>query len=157
MRNHIQYGYSKPDEGIPAGHLTPQIQQDLSDIELLNIQKTSYGKFAFDKTSYIESTVGEIIPLSSSTSSAPSGYIKTDGTEYNLNTYPYLENYYEVTYGSVNHFGGDGVTTWKVQNSNVAPDEYYAIKVDESLGGGTATEAISDTEPGTLFWMKPMK
>ena len=45
---------------------------------------------------------------------APSGYLICDGTTYNIEDYPMLANHFETNFGTVNHFGGDGTTTFKV-------------------------------------------
>ena len=45
---------------------------------------------------------------------APSGYLKCDGTVYNIADYQNLADYFEDQLGSANFFGGDGTTTFKV-------------------------------------------
>ena len=46
--------------------------------------------------------------------SAPYGYLICDGSTYNIGDYPLLEELFTTDFGSVNYFGGDGTTTWKV-------------------------------------------
>ena len=46
--------------------------------------------------------------------SAPEGYLKCDGSTYNIADYPLLCDVFASDFGSVNYFGGDGVTTFKV-------------------------------------------
>ena len=44
----------------------------------------------------------------------PPGYLACDGSVYNIDDYPRLANHINVNFGSVNHFGGDGETTFAV-------------------------------------------
>lgn len=61
----------------------------------------------------IEDTpVGTIIPIMSNT--APLHYLICDGTEYNIADYPYLAQHFVDEFGSVNYFGGDGITTFAI-------------------------------------------
>ena len=45
---------------------------------------------------------------------APRGYLKCDGTTYNIADYPLLTDMFLTEFGSKNYFGGDGTTTFKV-------------------------------------------
>ena len=45
---------------------------------------------------------------------APEYYLACDGTIYNILEYSALSNFFEVQFGSVNYFGGDGTTTFAV-------------------------------------------
>ena len=45
---------------------------------------------------------------------APKHYLICDGTEYNISDYPYLAQHFIDDFGTVNHFGGDGETTFAV-------------------------------------------
>ena len=45
---------------------------------------------------------------------APTNYLICDGTEYNIADYPYLTQHFINEFGSVNYFGGDGITTFTV-------------------------------------------
>lgn len=56
--------------------------------------------------------VGNIIALMGNT--APKHYLACDGTEYNIEDYPYLSQFIKDEFESFNHFGGDGVTTFAV-------------------------------------------
>ena len=44
----------------------------------------------------------------------PAGYLKCDGSTYNISLYPYLAKHFEDNFGLTNYFGGDGTTTFKV-------------------------------------------
>lgn len=45
---------------------------------------------------------------------APKHYLICDGTEYNIEDYPYLAQHIEDNFGSISYFGGDGETTFAV-------------------------------------------
>lgn len=45
---------------------------------------------------------------------APSGYLKCDGTIYNISEYSNLANQIKTEFGSFNYFGGNGTTTFAV-------------------------------------------
>lgn len=59
-----------------------------------------------------DTPVGTIISLMGKT--APKHYLICDGTEYQIKDYPHLAEYFKKEFGTVNHFGGDGTTTFKV-------------------------------------------
>lgn len=56
--------------------------------------------------------VGTIIAFMGTT--APQDYLACDGATYNIADYPQLTAFFAAQFGSVNKFGGDGVTTFKV-------------------------------------------
>jgi len=58
--------------------------------------------------------VGTIIHYLGNT--APDGYLLCDGSTYNIADYLALATHFETQFGSKNHFGGDGSTTFKVPN-----------------------------------------
>lgn len=45
---------------------------------------------------------------------APTGYLVCDGAELNIADYPKLASHFELQFGSKNHFGGNGSTTFAV-------------------------------------------
>ncbi|MCM1219132.1 MAG: phage tail protein [Lachnospiraceae bacterium] len=59
-----------------------------------------------------DSPVGTILTFMGT--KAPSHYFICDGTEYEIAKYPLLAKHFELQFGSVNHFGGDGVATFAV-------------------------------------------
>ena len=74
---------------------------------------------AIDPLQYIDNTngtqdtpVGTIINLMGN--NAPKHYLKCDGAEYNIADYPYLAEYFKAEFGSINKFGRDGSTTFRV-------------------------------------------
>ena len=56
--------------------------------------------------------VGEIISYMGNT--APANYLKCDGAVYNIADYSELAQHFAVEFGTSNHFGGDGETTFAV-------------------------------------------
>ena len=70
---------------------------------------------------------GTILPFMGKT--APTGYMICDGTEYNISSHTNLANFIKEEFGSINYFGGDGETTFKV------PD----LRGEFLRGSGTAT------------------
>ena len=55
---------------------------------------------------------GTLLPFMGN--NAPNGYLICDGTEYNIADYERLADHFEAEFGTKNHFGGDGTTTFKV-------------------------------------------
>ena len=74
---------------------------------------------AIDPLQYVDNVngtqdtpVGTIISVMGN--NAPKHYLKCDGiTDYLVKDYPYLAEYFKKEFGSVNKFGGDGVTTFR--------------------------------------------
>ena len=58
----------------------------------------------------ITSTVNTGTVITHLGTTAPTGYLVCDGTEYNVSDYTALANHIEAQFGTVNHFGGDGTT-----------------------------------------------
>ena len=56
--------------------------------------------------------IGTIISYMGTT--APQDYLICNGTTYNIIDYPQLASFFEVQFGTKNHFGGDGTTTFAV-------------------------------------------
>ena len=83
----------------------------------VEVEATSY--LAIDPLQYVDNNngtqdtpVGTIINVMGKT--APKHYLSCDGTEYQIKDYPYLAQYFKEQFGTVNHVGGDGTTTFKV-------------------------------------------
>ena len=65
-------------------------------------------------------------------STAPTHYLKCDGTVYNISAYPVLAKYFETQFGSKNYFGGNGTTTFAVPNvTGNPPDMIFCIAVQD--------------------------
>lgn len=58
--------------------------------------------------------VGTIIHLMGN--NAPKHYLIADGSEYQIEDYPHLAEYFRKEFGKRNYFGGDGINTFKVPN-----------------------------------------
>ena len=48
---------------------------------------------------------------------APEGYLAMDGSLYNIEDYQNLASYFQNDLGSINYFGGDGITTFGVPDA----------------------------------------
>lgn len=59
------------------------------------------------------SPIGTIITYMAG-NDAPQGYLKCDGTVYNINDYKELAEQIKIGFGSYNYYGGDGETTFAV-------------------------------------------
>lgn len=81
--------------------ITLQGNITLEDLGIVKIMNESTG-----------TPVGEIISFMGNT--APQNYLACDGTEYNIEEYPYLTQHFIDNFGSVNYFGGNGETTFAV-------------------------------------------
>ena len=73
--------------------------------------------------------IGTIISYMGKT--APRHYLACDGTTYNIADYPLLADHFKKEFGTKNHFGGDGTTTFAV------PD----LRGEFLRGSGTNTHA----------------
>lgn len=78
--------------------------------------------------------VGTIISVMGTT--APRHYLACNGQIVNITSYPELANYFESQFGTKNHFGGDGTTTFGI------PD----LRGEFLRGTGTNSHLIPDTE-----------
>lgn len=95
------------------------------NVTITNVYGIRNEQIVIDPVNYVDSTkgiedtpVGEVIrTLGDGT---PKHYLFCDGSEYNIVDYPHLAQYFKDTFGAINVFGGDGITTFAV------PD--YAIE-----------------------------
>ena len=84
-----------------------RISVTIIDITPIEIDPVSY----IDENYGIQDEpVGHIIGYMGTT--APKHYLACDGREVNVIDYPYLAKHFKEQFGSVNHYGGDGVTTF---------------------------------------------
>jgi len=71
-----------------------------------------------NKVRNVMSSWGGVVPVGTIISfmgnNAPDGYLKCDGTVYNITSYPFLANHFETEFGTKNYFGGDGAITFAV-------------------------------------------
>lgn len=70
-------------------------------------------KLASTRDNQDTSPIGTIIAYMGGTT-APENYLACDGSELNISDYPELATQFETGFGTKNHFGGDGTTTFKV-------------------------------------------
>lgn len=76
---------------------------------------------------------------------APKDYLVCDGAEYNIADYSELARFFEAQFGSKNHFGGDGTTTFAVPDLRNLFLRGYHGEAAEQLSGniGEKQEATS--------------
>lgn len=98
------------------------------------------------KSKHIEDTpVGHIMSIMGLTS--PVHYLICDGSEYNIEDYPKLAEYFQTQFGSINYFGGDGINTFAVPN--ISDNRYLKgsntdIGISEEEGLPDLTGTISN-------------
>ena len=83
------------------------------------------------------SPIGTIIPYMGTT--APEGFLVCDGAVLNIADYPNLATHFETQFGTKNHFGGDGSTTFAVPDLRNEFLRGYHCNGDEQLSGEDAT------------------
>lgn len=66
---------------------------------------------------------------------APNGYLICDGAELNISDYPNLANHFETQFGTKNHFGGDGSTTFAVPDMRNEFIRGYHCGGEEQISG----------------------
>lgn len=93
-----------------------------------NVDISSFAEKIGDTSE--DTPVGHIIPFMGN--NAPAHYLICDGSEYNIDDYKDLANHFISEFGTANHFGGDGITTFAV------PD----LRGEFLRGTGTATRDI---------------
>ncbi|WP_238918156.1 tail fiber protein [Clostridium sp. YIM B02555] len=106
----IQIGI-KMSSGIPGVIIQPR----MTSINIKEIGRTVVIDPAqqIDKTTGIQDTpLGHIMPFVGI--NAPAHYLICDGSTYNITDKRDLANYFLTEFGSINYFGGDGVTTFAV-------------------------------------------
>lgn len=105
--------------------------------------------------------VGTVISFLGQT--APKDYLACDGAEYSIGDYPALAAFFQEQFGSANHFGGDGETTFAVPDMRNLFLRGYHGEAEERLSGvvGARQEATEIpniyslmASSGTLEWAK---
>ena len=86
-------------------------------IDMFRVTIIDITPIEIDPVSYIDENygiqdepIGHIMGYMGST--APKHYLACDGSILNVKDYPYLAKHFKEQFGSVNHYGGDGVTTF---------------------------------------------
>ena len=91
-----------------------------SDFDALSQSEKDNGTayYIYDSDGVVSKTVMGYTPIGTVISvmgnHAPLHYLICDGTTYNITDYPELADYFEDEFGTKNHFGGDGTTTFAV-------------------------------------------
>lgn len=87
--------------------------------------------------------IGTIISFMGTT--APDDYLICDGSIYNISDFKQLANFFKKQFGTVNHFGGDGTTTFAVPDLRNLFLRGYHGELGEQLSGeiGEKQEATS--------------
>lgn len=67
--------------------------------------------------------------------SAPKDYLICDGSEYSVSQYPALAAFFQTQFGTKNHFGGDGTTTFAVPDMRNLFLRGYHGEAEEQLSG----------------------
>ena len=98
------FSKSKEETDKQYDHLTTEINKGW--ISSGNANKITNGNEVND------TPVGTIIAHMGN--SAPLNYLVCDGTEYNIEEYKELSDFFKEQFGSYNYFGGDGITTFAV-------------------------------------------
>jgi hypothetical protein len=107
-----------------------------------NISKTgTYGisRIYGIKFNKAASTAGDSAPVGNIISfmgtKAPNGYLVCDGTELEISKYAKLAAHFEEQFGTKNHFGGNGTTTFAVPDLRNEFLRGYHNGKDEQLSG----------------------
>lgn len=66
---------------------------------------------------------------------APEDYLACDGTQYSISQYPALAAFFQAQFGSKNHFGGDGTTTFAVPDLRNLFLRGYHGEAEDQLSG----------------------
>ena len=77
--------------------------------------------------------IGAVIPFMAL--SAPEGYLICDGTVHNVSDYPELAAFFAAQFGTANHFGGDGTSTFAVPDMRNLFLRGYHGEAEEPLSG----------------------
>lgn len=80
--------------------------------------------------------------------SAPADYLICDGAQYSISQYPALASFFEAQFGTKNHFGGNGTTTFAVPDMRNLFLRGYHGEAEEQLSGeiGEKQEATKYSE-----------
>ena len=109
---------------------------DQTEVKTHSLSSTELDEIFADKpnvSSYLPergfTPVGTIITVLGL--NAPTNYLECDGSVYNISEYADLANYIENQFGTKNHYGGNGTTTFAVPDlrSNNLSDAVFAIAV----------------------------
>ena len=80
---------------------------------------------------------------------APNGYLKCDGSTYNISEYQSLANQIKNEFGSFNYWGGDGTTTFAVPNLQGEFLRGYSSSSENSKTVGVTTTDVGIHQDAT--------
>lgn len=83
---------------------------------------------------------------------APKDYLICDGTSYPISQYPGLATFIAGQFGSSNHFGGDGETTFAVPDLRNLFLRGYHGEAEELLSGEVGVKQDATEIPGLAVW-----
>lgn len=92
--------------------------------------------------------IGTIISFMGGT--APEDYLVCDGAQYSISQYPALASFFQTQFGTKNHFGGDGTTTFAVPDMRNLFLRGYHGGAEEQLSGEIGVKQEATTHP-TIF------
>lgn len=99
--------------------------------ENVNGQLKPVGGSFIEPFSYSYTPIGSIVPILGTT--VPDGYLVCDGASYNIADYQELAAYFVDQFGSVNYFGGNGITTFEIPNITGAPSDVLSCIAVKNL------------------------
>ena len=99
--------------------------------ENVNGQLKPVGGQFIEPFSYSYTPIGSIVPILGTT--VPDGYLVCDGSSYNIEDYQELAAYFVDQFGSVNYFGGNGLTTFAIPNITGAPSDVLSCIAVKNL------------------------
>lgn len=86
----------------------------------------------------------------------PKDYLVCDGSVLNIEDYPDLSTFFETQFGTKNHFGGDGETTFALPDMSANNNVIYCIKAVESIGYDANDYSLDEKRIGTWVDGKPL-
>ena len=118
--------------------------------ETLTISATGGGGSAGDGN-----PVGAVISFLGLT--APAGYLICDGAEKDIREYPALADFFRQQFGTVNHFGGNGETTFALPDMRNLFLRGYHGEAEEALSGDVGATQEGTQHGGTTSFTSSRK
>ena len=125
-------------------------------IDMFKVTIVDITPIEIDPVSYIDENygiqdepIGHIIGYMGNT--APKHYLACDGSILNVIDYPYLAKHFQNEFGRVNHYGGDGITTFALPDlRNEFLRGYYDDNTEEQLSGELGIHQDATGIPSTF-------
>ena len=128
-----------PGKGVPSGGTEGQVLTKKTDTDY----DTEWSDPPKNGATVLDdSPVGTVISYMGT--KAPKDYLICDGNEYPIVQYPDLANFFESQFGAINHFGGNGVTTFAVPDLRNMFLRGYRGESEEQFSG-----EIGDRQEGS--------